>query len=121
MNKYQVYKEIREELGADFEKEFKDLQELLTKGVSVIGNAHATLQLVDPKSLAAFGEARKILTEEIEESLRLILERYERNLKKEVGSLGLVLPRASRTNGAAAYAEPDSLAGLADLPGEAAE
>ena len=40
-------------------------------------------------SLASRGEAYKVFREEFERSLKLIFERYERNLRREAISLGL--------------------------------
>ena len=55
MNKFQYYKEIRQELGFDYDKELQDVRILLEQGVTTIAGAHVGLQFSTANSLVALG------------------------------------------------------------------
>lgn len=89
MNKYQLYKQIRIELATSCDKEMKAVTELLESGLNSIVGGKVTIELTTSNSLNAMSEAGRIFREELSEATRLILERYRRNLRKEIVGLGL--------------------------------
>lgn len=89
MNKLQLYKQIREELGAHYEKELRNVEALLKSGCETVAGSNGRLFCSKTDSLIANGDANKVFREELGEALRLILERYQRGLRREVAALGL--------------------------------
>ena len=110
MNKYQVYRELRDELTGAYERELQNVREILDTGVAEIAGGRVTLQCSEHASVVQLGEAGKIFRDEIGDSLRLILERYERNLSKESASLGLGSRRPTQAT------TPPSRAKAVDAP-----
>ena len=94
MNKYELYKEMRRELAEGYKREIEQAQSLLTGGNIQILNDGTALKLDDDGSMAAQGEARKILREELSSTLKVILERYLRNLRTEASNHGIQLSSA---------------------------
>ena len=94
MNKYELYKEMRRELAEGYKREIEQAQSLLTGTDLQILNAGTALKLDDDASMAAQGEARKILREELSSTLKVILERYLRNLRTEASNHGIQLSSA---------------------------
>lgn len=89
MNKYQLYKQIRQELATGCDKELKAVSELLDSGITSITGGDATLEVALADSVNSMSEAGRVFRDELNESMRLILDRYRRNLQKEIASLGL--------------------------------
>ena len=89
VNKLQIYKQIREELAAHYEKELRNVDALLKSGCETVTGANGRLFCAKTESLIAGGEANKVFREELSEAVRLILERYQRALRREVSALGL--------------------------------
>lgn len=94
MNKYELYKEMRRELAEGYKREIEQSQALLSGGSLQIVNGGAALMIDDSASMAAQGEARKILREELSSTLKVILERYLRNLRTEAANHGIQLSSA---------------------------
>ena len=92
MDKRQSFIEMRAELSAAYEIELKNVQLLLRDGATRIENDVVAIQLSEPRPLAADGEAGQIFSDEFTDMLNCTLERYERNLKKEIERLGLSAP-----------------------------
>ena len=89
MTKQQQLMELRDELAAVYQKELGNIQKLLDSGIERIANDQADVTLKPQESLAICGEAGQIFCDEFGDAALLALERYERNLRKEMVSLGL--------------------------------
>lgn len=89
VNKYQLYRQIRDELAGHYERELKAVSALIEEGLDDLVGAGARVACVKTDSLIANGDANKVFREEINEAARLILERYQRALRKEIDGLGL--------------------------------
>ncbi|MCH9765643.1 MAG: hypothetical protein K0U34_06585 [Alphaproteobacteria bacterium] len=89
MNKFQLYRQIREELAAHYDKELRSVVALLEEGVDAVVGANARITCTNADSLVTNGDASKVFREEMSEAVRLILERYQRSLRKEIETLGL--------------------------------
>lgn len=89
MNKFHLYRQIREELAAHYDKELRSVSALLQEGVDAITGPNTRVVCSKTESLVANGDASKVFREEMGEALRLILERYHRSLRKEAETLGL--------------------------------
>jgi hypothetical protein len=90
VNKFQLYKQIREELAAHYEKELRTVDALLKSGCDSLVSGNARLSCSKTDALVSSGDANKVFREELSEAVRLILERYQRGLRREVAALGLV-------------------------------
>lgn len=91
VNKYQLYRQIRDELAGHYERELKAVSGLVEEGLDGLVGAGARVACVKTDSLIANGDANKVFREEINEAVRLILERYQRALRKEIDGLGLTV------------------------------
>lgn len=91
VNKFQLYRQIREELVAHYEKELRNVSAVLQEGVDCISSANNRLSCGGSELLVVNGEANKAFREETAEAMRLILERYQRSLRKEIEALGLAV------------------------------
>ena len=89
MNKYQLYKQIRQELATGCADELAAVTDLLQNGFTAIGSPTASLDVGAQNSFSSMSEAGRIFREELADAVRLILERYQRNLRKEIVGLGL--------------------------------
>lgn len=89
MNKFQLYRQIREELAAHYDKELRNVTALLEGGVEAVVGSGTRVTCSKTDSLVANGDASKVFREEMSEALKLILERYHRSLRKEIETLGL--------------------------------
>ncbi len=89
MNKQELFQELRDELTSAYTEELAHVQSLLESGLTTIQNERSHVQLQDQTSIAAKGEAGKIFREELADAMTLILERYARNLVKEIEHLGI--------------------------------
>lgn len=89
MNKFQLYRQIREELAAHYEKELRTVTAVLEEGVEAIASSNTRLACSPADSLVTNGDAHKVFREELTESMRFILERYQRSLRKEIETLGI--------------------------------
>ena len=65
------------------------MQSLLESGLTSIKNERSEVEIHDQSSITAKGEAGKIFREELSDAMNLILERYVRNLVKEIEDLGI--------------------------------
>ena len=109
MNKYQLYKQIRQELAISCDRELKAVAEILDSGLLTISGGNATLDVGTPNALNSMSEAGRVFREELGEAVSVILERYRRSLHKEVAGLGLDEVRAdgqAATEGYATRAPP---------------
>ncbi|MEM7559944.1 MAG: hypothetical protein AAF346_16025 [Pseudomonadota bacterium] len=89
MNKQELFQELRDELTSAYTEELASVQSLLESGLTTIQNERSLVELQDQTSIAAKGEAGKIFREELADAMTLILERYARNLVKEIEHLGI--------------------------------
>lgn len=89
MNKYQLYKQIRQELAVSCDREIKAVSDILDTGLMSITGSTAALDVGTPNSLNSMSEAGRVFREELGEAVRVILERYRRSLQKEIVGLGL--------------------------------
>lgn len=89
VNKFHLYRQIREELAAHYDKELRNVSALLQEGVEAVVGSNTRVACSKTESLVANGDASKVFREEMSEAIRLILERYHRSLSKEVETLGL--------------------------------
>ena len=89
MNKFQLYRQIREELATHYDKELRNVAALLEEGVDAVVGANTRVTCSKTESLVINGDASKVFREEMTEAVRLILERYHRSLCKEIETLGL--------------------------------
>ena len=89
MNKQELFQELRDELTSAYTEELSSVQSLLESGLTTIQNERSQVQIQDQTSIAAKGEAGKIFREELADAMTLILERYARNLVKEIEHLGI--------------------------------
>lgn len=62
---------------------------MLETPAHALTNGQSQLQLDGLTTLAGSGEAGKVFREEVSDALGIILERYARNLAKEIDDLGL--------------------------------
>lgn len=99
MNKFHLYRQIREELAAHYDKELRNVSTLLKDGVEVVAGPNSRIACSKTDSLVASGDANKVFREELSEAVRLILERYHRSLSKEVQTLGLSFDDDNWTDG----------------------
>lgn len=95
MDKRQSFIEMRAELTAAYVTELRNVQILLRDGVTRIENGSASIELSEPRPLAADGEAGQTFADEFSDIVCCALERYERNLRKEIERLGLNPPTES--------------------------
>jgi hypothetical protein len=96
MNKYQLYKQIRQELAIGCDRELNAVSDILESGVMSLNGANATLDVGSLNSLNSMSESGRVFREELGEAVRVILERYRRSLQKEIASLGLDDVRAEQ-------------------------
>lgn len=89
MNKQELFQELRDELASAYTEELASVQSLLESGLTSIKNERSEVEIHDQSSIAAKGEAGKIFREELSDAMNLILERYARNLVKEIEHLGI--------------------------------
>ena len=89
MNKQELFQELRDELASAYTEELASVQSLLESGLTSIKNERSEVEIQDQSSIAAKGEAGKIFREELSDAMNLILERYARNLVKEIEHLGI--------------------------------
>ena len=89
VNKFQLYRQIREELAAHYDKEVRNVGALLEEGVEVVVGSNTRVTCSKTESLVSNGDASKVFREEMSEAVHLILERYQRSLRKEIEALGL--------------------------------
>ena len=89
MNKQELFKELRDELAVAYEAELSNVHGLLENGITTLNNDKYQVRLDQSASLAAKGEAGKIFREEVADAMNLIIERYARNLIKEIEHLGI--------------------------------
>lgn len=89
MNKFELYRQIRGELTTHYDKEQRLVSTLLDEGVEAVVSTSARIACAESDTLVANGEASKVFRQEINEAIRIILERYQRALRKEVEALGL--------------------------------
>jgi hypothetical protein len=89
VNKYQLYKQIRQELAIGCDRELKAVSEILESGVMALSGINATLDVGSQNSLNSMSESGRVFREELGEAVRVILERYRRSLQKEIAGLGL--------------------------------
>lgn len=120
MSKQEQLLELRNELTSAYQSELRNVQRLIESGVSRIENPEACLSLSTAKSLAMSGEAGEIFCDELGDAVMLVLERYERNLRKEMARLGLYAPASSRDRKVVAAEQP-ALDAAADRPSEATD
>lgn len=97
MNKFHLYRQIREELAAHYDKELRNVSALLQEGVEAVVGPNTRVACSKTESLVSNGDASKVFREEISEAVRLILERYHRSLHKEVETLGLTFEKEGWT------------------------
>lgn len=122
MNKYQLYKQIRQELATGCDKELKAVSEILDSGITAIAGGEATLDVALADSVNSMSEAGRVFRDELNESMRLILDRYRRNLQKEIASLGLddvridTSPQPTRTRGSNGSTQARTDAPMSGLP-----
>ncbi len=89
MNKQELFQELRDELASAYTEELASVHGLLEGGLTAIKNERSQVHLQETGSIAAKGEAGKIFREELSDAMNLILERYARNLVKEIEHLGI--------------------------------
>ena len=89
LNKYKLFKQIRGELAESCSKELRAVEEILQRGLTIVAGGMATIEINTPNSLNSMSESGRIFRDELAQTTRLILERYQRNLKKEMAALGL--------------------------------
>ncbi len=97
VNKFHLYRQIREELAAHYDKELRNVSALLQEGVEFVAGPKSRVACSKTETLVASGDANKVFREELSEAIRLILERYHRSLSKEVETLGLSFEKDSWT------------------------
>jgi len=120
VNKFHLYRQIREELAAHYDKELRNVSALLQEGVEAVVGPNTRVACSKTESLVANGDASKVFREEMSEAVRLILERYHRSLRKEVETLGLTFenegwaePQADR-NGSSNRTTGNRTSGIAN-------
>lgn len=89
LNKYKLFKQIRGELAESCTKELHAVDEILQRGLSIVAGGMATIEINTPNSLNSMSESGRIFRDELTQTTRLVLERYQRNLKREMAALGL--------------------------------
>jgi hypothetical protein len=89
MSKQQQLLELRKELARAYQAELSNIQKLIEGGVARIENGQAFISVAGTSSLAMSGEAGQLFREEFGDAALLALERYERNLRREIARLGL--------------------------------
>ena len=110
MNKFHLYRQIREELAAHYDKELRSVSTVLQEGVEFVAGPNSRIACSKTESLVASGDANKVFREELSEAIRLILERYHRSLSKEVETLGLSFEDDSWTEAKAELSGSQTLA-----------
>jgi len=108
VNKFHLYRQIREELAAHYDKELRSVSTLLKDGVEFVAGPNSRIACSKTESLVASGDANKVFREELNEAVRLILERYHRSLGKEVQTLGLTFDDDSWTDTKAELGGPQA-------------
>jgi len=96
MSKQRQLLELRQELALAYRDELNRIQKLINGGISRIENPEAFVFVTGTKSLVLNGEAGQVFRDEVGDSVLLALERYERNLQKEMSRLGLESIAADR-------------------------
>ncbi len=89
MSKQQQLLELRDELATAYRAELISVRKLIDDGVARIANAQAQVSISDADSLVGGGEAARVFCDEMNDAAVVALERYERNLRKEIARLGL--------------------------------
>lgn len=97
MSKQQQLLELRDELATAYRAELIGVRKLIEEGVARIGNAHAQVSITGTDSLVGGGEAARVFCDEMNDAAVVALERYERNLRKEISRLGLDVAAADIT------------------------
>ncbi|MEO0619006.1 MAG: hypothetical protein AAFZ01_06975 [Pseudomonadota bacterium] len=90
MDKLQTFKKLRKQLAAEYEAEILAVNDLLNHGVEGLTGTQTTLNTSTRDNESAIGEARRAMAEDVQNSIRMVMQRYARNLEDEINDLGLL-------------------------------
>jgi len=90
MDKLNTFKKLRKQLAAEYEAEILAVNDLLNNGVELIGGSQSTLNTSTRDPESAIGDARRAMAEDVQNTVRMVMQRYARNLEDEIAELGLL-------------------------------
>lgn len=90
MDKLHTFKKLRKQLAAEYEAEILAVNDLLNNGVENLGGTQTTLNTSTRDSDSAIGEARRAMAEDVQNTIRVVMQRYAKNLEDEISELGLL-------------------------------
>ncbi|MEL6423272.1 MAG: hypothetical protein AAFQ42_12625 [Pseudomonadota bacterium] len=90
MDKLHTFKKLRKQLAAEYEAEILAVNDLLNHGVEALAGTQTTLNTSTRDDESAIGEARRAMAEDVQNSIRMVMQRYARNLEDEIAELGLL-------------------------------
>ncbi|MGI9406462.1 MAG: hypothetical protein ACR2O4_08835 [Hyphomicrobiaceae bacterium] len=90
MDKMKTFKTLRKQLATEYEAEILAVNDLLHNGIEAIGGTQSTLNvsLRDPDT--SIGDARRAMAEDLQNSVRMVMQRYAKGLEDEIADLGLL-------------------------------
>lgn len=90
MDKLHTFKKLRKQLAAEYEAEILAVNDLLNSGVETLGGTQTTLNTSTRDAESAIGEARRAMAEDVQNTIRVVMQRYAKNLEDEIAELGLL-------------------------------
>ena len=98
MDKMRTFKELRKQLAAEYEAEILAVNDIMANGVESVGGPQSLLNTSTRDPESAIGDARRAMAEEIQNSVRMVMQRYAKNLEEEIAELGLLKKDGERVN-----------------------
>ena len=90
MDKLHTFKKLRKQLAAEYEAEILAVNDLLNSGVESLGGSQTSLNTSTRDAESAIGEARRAMAEDVQNTIRVVMQRYAKNLEDEISELGLL-------------------------------
>ena len=98
MDKLHTFKKLRKQLAAEYEAEILAVNDLLNSGVETLGGIQTKLNTSTRDAESAIGEARRAMAEDVQNTIRVVMQRYAKNLEDEISELGLLKPEIDTVN-----------------------
>ena len=90
MDKLNTFKKLRKQLAAEYEAEILAVNDLLNNGVESLSGTQTTLNTSTRAAESAIGDARRAMAEDVQNTIRVVMQRYAKNLEEELDELGLL-------------------------------
>lgn len=90
MDKLHTFKKLRKQLAAEYEAEIVAVNDVLNNGVESLSGLQTSLNTSTREAESAIGEARRTMAEDVQNTIRVVMQRYAKNLEDELAELGLL-------------------------------